>query len=71
LKKSVLKLEEKLHHKVDKFNLDEFGKKLDTKFNGEIQKKIDKSDLKRSNSYFSKKVYIFVIILKLVRSFRK
>jgi len=52
---------------VDRFNLDEFGKKIDTKFIGEIQKKLDKSDLRRSNSYFSKKVYIFVIILKLVR----
>ena len=60
LKKSVTKLEEKLHHKVDKFNLDEFGKKMDTKLSGEIQRKIDKQELKRNNSYLIKKVKLYV-----------
>ena len=57
LKLSVSKLEEQLRDKVDRFNLDEFGKKIDTKFKGEIQMKMDKTDMKRNNSYLNKKVF--------------
>ena len=56
MKVSINKVEEQLREKVVKFNLDEFGRKMDTKFNGEISKKIDRSDMKRNNSFLSKKV---------------
>ena len=41
---------------MDRFNLDEFGKRMDTKFNTEISKKIDKFDLKKNNVLLNKKV---------------
>jgi hypothetical protein len=57
LKVSIAKVEEQLKDKVDKFNLDDFGRKMDTKFNGEMQKKLDRTDMKRNNSFLTKKVY--------------
>lgn len=37
-------------------NLDEFGRKFDHKLVNEISKKIDKTDLKKNNTYLNKKV---------------
>ena len=56
LKVSIGSIEEQLREKVDRFNLDEFGKRMDTKFNTEISKKIDKFDLKKNNVLLNKKV---------------
>ncbi len=57
-----------MREKVDRFNLDEFGKRLDNKLNNEISKKIDKHDLKKNNVMFNKKVIYLLfslIILKI------
>lgn len=56
LKISVARLEDQLRDKVDKFNLEDFGKKIDHKFNGDLQKKLDKTDMKRNNSYLNRKL---------------
>jgi hypothetical protein len=56
LKNSISKIEDQLREKVDRMNLDEFGRKFDHKLVNEISKKIDKTDLKKNNTYFNKKV---------------
>jgi hypothetical protein len=56
LKNSIGKIEDQLREKVDRMNLDEFGRKFDHKLVNEISKKIDKTDLKKNNTYFNKKV---------------
>jgi hypothetical protein len=56
LKNSIGKIDEQLQNKVDHILLDDFGKKLDYKLANEISKKIDKHDLKKNNTYISKKV---------------
>jgi FtsZ-binding cell division protein ZapB len=57
LKNSIGKIEDQLREKVDRMNLDEFGRKFDHKLVNEVSKKIDKNDLKRNNNALSKKVY--------------
>ena len=61
LKVSITKVEDQIRDKVDKFNLDELGRKLDLKFNGEINKKLDKTDLKKNNSFLTKKVSLLLM----------
>ena len=56
LKISIGSIEDQLREKVDRFNLDEFGKRMDSKFNSEISKKIDKHELKKNNLLLNKKV---------------
>lgn len=56
LKLSISKIEEQLREKVDRFSLDEFGRRVDTKLNTEINKKIDRSDLKKNNNIINKKI---------------
>jgi hypothetical protein len=51
-----LKLDEQLRDKVDRYNFDEYGKKMDSKINNEIGKKLDKSDLKKNNNIMYKKI---------------
>ena len=41
---------------MDRFNLDDFSKRMDNKFSNEISKKIDKHDLKKNNVQLNKKV---------------
>jgi hypothetical protein len=61
LKNSIGKIDEQLQNKVDHILLDDFGKRIDNKLSNEINKKIDKHDLKKNNTYISKKVYIQII----------
>ena len=56
LRNSIGKIDEQLQNKVDHIILDEFGKKMDVRMNNEISKKIDKNDLKKNNTFISKKV---------------
>jgi len=56
LKFSINKIEDQLREKVDRFSLDEFGRRVDTKLNTEINKKIDRSDLKKNNNIINKKI---------------
>jgi hypothetical protein len=56
LKSSIVRIEDKLREKVDKYNLDEVYKNLDDKFISEISKKIDLSDLKRNNNQIVRKI---------------
>ncbi len=56
MKVSVGKLEENLKLKVDKMNLDEFGKNIDKRLHSEVSKKIDKQDLRKNNNIMIKKV---------------
>lgn len=58
LKTSIGKIDEQLQSKVDHILLDDFGKKIDNKLANEISKKIDKNDLKKNNTYLTKKVYL-------------
>ena len=53
---AILKLDDQLKEKVDKYNFDEYGRRVDTKINMEISKKIDKVELKKNNSMMNKKV---------------
>ena len=70
LKNSIGKIEDQLREKVDRMNLDEFGRRFDNKLSNEISKKIDKTDLKKNNNILSKKVKLLInffrsIILKI------
>jgi len=58
LKISISKIELQLKEKIDKVTLDNLGKQMDGKYVPEIEKKIDKKDLKRNNSQINKKVNI-------------
>ncbi len=53
---ALLKLDDQLKEKVDKYNFDEYGRRVDSKINNEISKKIDKVELKKNNSMMNKKV---------------
>ena len=59
LKKSLFKIEELLNDKVDRFNFDEFSKKLDLKIFQEISKKLDKRELNKNTHQINKKVLYF------------
>ncbi len=56
LKTSINKIEDQLREKVDRFNLDEFGRRIDNKFNFEINKKLDRNDLKKNNNFINRKI---------------
>jgi hypothetical protein len=56
LKIAILKLDDQLKSKVDKYNFEEFGKKIDFKIQNESSKKIDKNELKKNNNQLNKKV---------------
>lgn len=56
LKSSLARIEDQLREKVDKFNLNEFSQKLDSKFNHEIKYKLDKGDLNKNNISIHKKI---------------
>ena len=56
MKNSIGKVEDQLREKVDRMNLDEFGRRFDNKLVNEISKKMDKNDLKKNNTYLNKKV---------------
>ena len=56
LKISTGKIEDQLREKVDRFSLDEFGKRVDNKLTNEFNKKIDRTDLKKNNNLINKKI---------------
>ena len=56
LRNSMGKIEDQLHDKVDKLNLDEITRRIDTKISLEIGRKLDKTDLKKSTVLINKKV---------------
>jgi len=56
LKISITRIEDQLLEKVDKFSLDEFGKGVNLKLSNEMNKKLDRSDLKRNNNLINKKI---------------
>lgn len=56
LKNSITKIEEQLREKVDKFSLDEFGKYVNEKLSQEMNKKLDRNDLKKNNNLINKKI---------------
>lgn len=58
LKISIMKIEGKLGEKVDLLSLDEFGRRVDCKLNNEINKKLDRVDLKKNNNIINKKIDI-------------
>ncbi len=43
---------------MDRFNLDDMSKKFDSKISDEVNKKIDKADLKKNTNLITKKVNI-------------
>jgi hypothetical protein len=57
LKGSLNKIENLLNDKVDRFNFEEFSKKLDVKIFHEISKKLDKKELNKNTNMITKKVY--------------
>lgn len=56
LKKSLWKIETLLNDKVDRFNFEEFSKKLDVKIFQEISKKLDKRELNKNTHLINRKV---------------
>jgi chromosome segregation ATPase len=56
LKQSIGMIEDKLKEKVDRFGLDEFGRKIDNKFHNQMNKKIDITDLRKNNNLIVKKI---------------
>ena len=57
LKFSISKIEEQMREKVDRFNMEEFSKKLEIKMYNEMSKKLDRLDLKKNNNMINKKVF--------------
>lgn len=58
----IYRIDEQLRDKVDFNNFDEYGKKLDLKISNDLNKKIDKNELKKNNNIINKKVFIQKII---------
>jgi len=58
LKVSIGKIENKVREKVDVMGLDEFGRRVDNKLNNEINKKLDKTDMKKNNNFINRKIDI-------------
>jgi len=56
LKNSIMSIQEQLREKVDKFSLDEFGKYVNEKLSLEMNKKLDRTDLKKNNNLINKKI---------------
>ena len=56
LKNSMERIEDQLHDKVDKLNLDEIARKIDAKIILEVGRKLDKNDLRKSTGLINKKV---------------
>lgn len=56
LKLSITKIEDQLTEKVDKFSLEEFGKYVNNKLSQEMNKKLDRNDLKKNNNLINKKI---------------
>lgn len=56
LRNSITLIQEQMREKVDKFNLDDFSRKLDLKIVNEFSKKLDRSDLNKNTSVINKKV---------------
>lgn len=56
LRISIAKIEDQLREKVDKFNLAEFGQRIDSKLNSEIKRKLDRGDLNKNNSVINRKI---------------
>jgi hypothetical protein len=52
----LVKIDEQLKEKVDFENIGEFEKKLDQKISGNLNKKLDKMELKKNNNIINKKV---------------
>jgi len=56
LKNSIMNIEDQLREKVDKFSMDEFGKCVNEKLSHEMNKKLDRTDLKKNNNIINKKI---------------
>jgi hypothetical protein len=54
----LVRIDEQLKEKVDFENIGEFEKKLDQKISGNLNKKLDKMELKKNNNIINKKVII-------------
>lgn len=52
----IYNINDQLRDKVDINNFDEYGKKLDQKLSNDLNKKIDKSELKKNNNLINRKV---------------
>lgn len=52
----IYRIDEQLRDKVDFNNFDEYGRKLDQKISNDLNKKIDKVELKKNNNIINKKV---------------
>jgi len=52
----IFRIDEQLRDKVDFNNFDEYGKKLDQKISSDLNKKIDKVELKKNNNIINRKV---------------
>jgi hypothetical protein len=57
LKYSISRIEEQMREKVDRFNMEEFSKKIENKMFSEMSKKLDRLDLKKNNTMINKKVH--------------
>ena len=62
LRNSITKIQEQMTEKVDKFNLDDFSKKLDLKIVHEFSKKLDRTDLNKNTHVINKKVNNLLLI---------
>ena len=45
-----------MREKVDRFNMEEFSKRIEHKMFSEMSKKLDRLDLKKNNTIINKKV---------------
>ncbi len=54
----IFRIDQQLREKVDINNFDEYGRKLDQKISNDLNKKIDKTDLKKNNNIINKKVIL-------------
>ena len=63
LKFSISRIEEQMREKVDRFNMEEFSKRIEHKMFSEMSKKLDKMDLKKNNTIINKKVCYYLIRL--------
>lgn len=58
LKLVIVRIDQQLKEKVDFDNIGEFERKLDQKISGNLNKKLDKMELKKNNNMINKKVKI-------------
>ena len=63
MKTMIYRIDEQLRDKVDFNNFDEYGRKLDQKLPNDLNRRIDKVELKKNNNIINKKIIVLINLL--------